>query len=229
MIQMLLVVAYMALTHVAVVLKSDGLALAAVTLLVTIGLLAALRRGRPWAYLLLAATVVVALLSASAPWARIVLFFPPVVVNVALACLFGHTLLGKRVPLVERIVRLLHQDDEVTDPAVWVYARNVTLCWTALFCFNAALCALLALVAEPGGMLAMFGVPAKVSVPTVYWSLFSDAGCYMLTGIMFVVEYQVRRRRFPWQPYRSFFEFMRRAAAIGPALMADLSRRPPNG
>jgi uncharacterized membrane protein len=227
-IQLLLVLTYMVLTHVAVVLKSDRLGLAAVTLLVLLALLAALRRGRPWAYLLLAATVLVALLSASAPWARIVLFFPPVVVNVALACLFGHTLLGTRVPLVERIVRLLHVDDEVTDPAVWVYARTVTLCWTVLFCFNATLCAVLALVAEPGGMLAMFGVSHPFAVPTAYWSLFSDAGCYALSGLMFIGEYQVRRRRFPWQPYRNFFDFMRRAIAIGPALMADLSRRPPD-
>jgi hypothetical protein len=82
----------------------------------------------------------------------------------------------------------------------------------------------LALVASPGGLLAMLGIAAPFTIPTLYWSLFSDAGCYVLTGVMFLGEYQVRRRRFPWQPYRNFFEFLRQASAIGPALFAQLSR-----
>jgi len=225
MLQVVLVVAYMVMTHVAVVLHSDRLALGAVTLLVLISLSGALARRRPWAYLAVAGTAALALTLASAPWARIVLFVPPTAVNLGLAWLFGHTLLAGRMPLVERIVRLLHPSDDIQDPAVWTYARTVTRCWTALFVVNATLCLGLALVASPGGLLAMLGIPAPFTIPTLYWSLFSDAGCYVLTGLMFVGEYQVRRRRFPWQPYRNFFDFLRQASAIGPALMAQLSRR----
>jgi hypothetical protein len=54
--------------------------------------------------------------------------------------------------------------------------------------------------------------------------LFSDIGSNVLVGLMFVAEYTWRRQLFPWQPYRNFFDFLRRAAAIGPALFADLMR-----
>ena len=226
MLQVILVVAYMVMTHLAVVLHSDRLALGATTLLVLIALSGALRRRRPWAYLAVAGTAAAALTLASAPWARILLFVPPIAVNLGLAWLFGHTLVSGRMPLVERIIRLLHVRDDIKDPAVWSYARIVTGCWTVLFIVNATLCAALALVAAPGGLLATLGIPAPFTIPTLYWSLFSDAGCYVLTGIMFVGEYQVRRRRFPWQPYRNFFDFLRQASAIGPALFTQLSRRP---
>jgi uncharacterized membrane protein len=226
MVQFALVVTYMILTHLATVLGSDRLALVAVSLLVFLFLVEPLRRGCRWPYAVIAATLVVGVAAAEFPWARIVLFFPPVLVNLGLAWLFGHTLVRPRMPLVERIIRLLHERDDIEDPSVWDYARAVTLCWTALFCFNATVCAVLALVAVPGGLLATLGVSSAFTVPTVYWSLYSDAGCYVLTALLFLGEYQVRRRRFPWQPYRNFFDFMRRAIAIGPALMSDLGRRP---
>lgn len=226
MIQVALVVAYMILTHLAVVLRSDSLALFAVSLLVALFLVEPLRRGRRWPLAVGAVTLAVAVFAARYPWARIVLFLPPVLVNVGLAWLFGHTLRRPAIPLVERIIRLLHERDDIADPAVWTYARTVTTCWTALFCFNAGVCALLALLADPGGLLLTLGITPEVTVPTLWWSLYSDAGCYLLAGLLFVVEYQVRRRRFPWQPYRNFFDFMRRAAAIGPALMAQLGRGP---
>jgi uncharacterized membrane protein len=149
-----------------------------------------------------------------------------VLVNAGLAWVFGHTLSRGRTPLVERFIRALHPSDEVIDPAVWVYARSVTLCWTALFCFNAMLCLLLAVVAMPGGVLSLLGVEPPIHVPTIVWTLYSDIGCYVLTALLFIVEYGVRRRRFPWQPYASFVDFMRRAIAVSPAVFASIGRTP---
>jgi uncharacterized membrane protein len=145
------------------------------------------------------------------------------VVNLSLAALFGHTLLGGREPLVARMVRLLHVDDGVQDEAVWGYARRVTGWWTALFLFNAAVTFALALVATPIGLLRMAGVQPALSVPAAWWSWFSNFGCYLLVGLLFVVEFRVRQRRFAWQPYANLFDFLRRAAAIGPALSAEMA------
>lgn len=160
----------------------------------------------------------------AAPWARLVLFVPPVAINVGLAWLFGHTLFPGKTPLVERIIRQMHRADEVLDPSVWTYARQVTTVWTGLFCMNTLLCLGLAMVAAPGGILSLIGMVPPFTIPAAYWSLFSDLGCYLLTGVLFLAEYSYRKRRFPWQPYRNFFDFLRRAIAIGPAVMADLAR-----
>ena len=224
-VQVLLVVAYMLLTHCAVVFGSDRLALFAVTLLVLAMVVGPLRRGQRWPYAVVLACAAVVVIAGTAPWARIVLFLPPVLVNLGLAWLFGATLRRGEMPLIERIVRRLHERDDIEDPAVWTYARSVTACWTVLFVFNAAVCLGLALVATPRGLLATIGWPPPFTIPAAYWSVFSNFGCYLLTGILFVCEYQYRRRRFPWQPYRNFFDFTRRAIAIAPALLADLAAR----
>lgn len=221
-LEMALIVAYMLLTYLAIALAMPALAVVALALLAVIVLYKPLRRGALWAYVAVAALLA---LLASAPaqrWAPIALFLPPVFINGGLAWLFGHTLLSGKTPLIARIVRLLHRHDEVRDPAVWDYARSVTKCWTALFCFNAALCLVLAAFAAPNGLLAALGHPPRVTIPSSYWSFYSEIGCYALFGLMFLVEYAYRRRRFPWQPYRNFLDFLRQAAGIGPALAAEL-------
>jgi uncharacterized membrane protein len=111
----------------------------------------------------------------------------------------------------------------VQDEAVWGYARRVTGWWTALFLFNAAATFALALVAKPLGLLRMAGIEPPFALPAVWWSWFSNFGCYLLVGVLFVVEFMVRQRRFPWQPYANLFDFLRRAAAIGPALSAEMA------
>jgi uncharacterized membrane protein len=223
LIQFLLVVLYMAVTHLAVVLPSDRMALISINLLALIVLLGPLKKREPWAYLGMAALVAMLCLGSGARLAQIVIFLPPIVVNVWLCWLFGHTLVGGRTPLVVRMVRLLHGRDDVPEP-VLRYARRVTTVWTGLFLFNAAVCLVLALCATPGGLMLAAGYRPLFTVPVRDWSLFSDIGSNVLVGLMFVAEYTWRRQLFPWQPYRNFFDFLRRAAAIGPALFADLMR-----
>jgi uncharacterized membrane protein len=221
--QLLLVLAYLVLDHLSVVLASPRLALLALGLLVALLLARPLRARRAWAWLLWAACLLALLAPPLQRWAPLVLMLPATVINAALAWLFGHTLLGGREPLVARMVRLLHVNDAVQDAAVWGYARSVTACWTALFCCNALLTLGLALVATPGGMLLQMGITPAWPLPVAWWSYFANAGCYILVGVLFLVEYGLRKRLFPWQPYRSFFDFLRRAAAIGPALAAEMA------
>jgi uncharacterized membrane protein len=220
---LLLVLGYLVLDHLSVAFASPRLALLALGTLVAMVLLAPLRAGRAWAWLLLTACLAGLLTPPVRHWAPFVLMLPPTVINLALAALFGHTLFGGREPLVARMVRLLHANDAVQDEAVWGYARSVTGWWTALFLFNAALALLLALVATPVGLLRMAGIEPPIALPAVWWSYFSNFGCYLLVGVLFIVEFMVRQRRFPWQPYSSLFDFLRRAAAIGPALSAEMA------
>lgn len=174
----------------------------------------------------LVTTVVVLLIGGLVLVARshatvLALHLPPVVINFALAWLFGHTLARGRVPLVERLVRVLHAGEEQIDPAIIVYARRVTLGWTLLLAALGFTNLILALCAAPDGILQALGVTPPFTVTQESWSLVANIGSYLVVAVFFVVEYAYRRRRFPQQPYRNAFEFLRRAAAAGPQIMAS--------
>ena len=79
----------------------------------------------------------------------------------------------------------------------------------------------LALVAVPRGLLATFGVAAPFAVTEAQWSWFANWLDYGLVGVLFVVEYLVRKHRFPGR-YHSFSDFLRRMAALGPAFWRTL-------
>lgn len=100
--------------------------------------------------------------------------------NLALAIVFGRTLLGGREPLVTTFARIVHG---AVPPEVERYTRKVTVAWTALFaCLFAASCALYL-----GGWREA-------------WSLFANVATPLLVVSMFVVEYAVRLRTLPhWE------------------------------
>ena len=219
----ILIIAYMLVSSLAATRGDSTLAAYALILLLLVFLLRPLQQRRVWAYAVcgvMAAGARTAFASRLAPTA---IFLPPIVINGALAWQFGHTLFNGNVPLVTRLVRIMHANDAIPDPAVWGYTRRVTACWTGLFGFNLLLCLCLALVGTPNGILDLYGLTPTFSVPIVWWSFFSDIGCYILVALLFLLEYSYRRRRFPWQPYRNIFEFLRHAIAAGPVMMAQLA------
>ena len=83
---------------------------------------------------------------------------------------------------------------------------------------------MLALCAEPGGLLLTFGLQPVVTVPLSLWSLFANVLNYLLVAALFVVEFVYRRRRFPQQPYRGLLDFTRRVASLG-AMFGQAERR----
>jgi hypothetical protein len=87
---------------------------------------------------------------------------------------------------------------------------------------QAAANTVLALIASPQGLLLAAGFTPPVTVPLEVWSLFANVLNYLIVGAFFVLEYGYRRRRFPQQPYRHIFDFLRRAGAAGPAVLRDL-------
>lgn len=223
----LLAVAYPLLAHAAAHWQSATLALLAAADLVVLICLPALLRGRPLAWLLLAAAAPALWALSRLDLATLPLFAPPILLNAFLAWLFGHTLGQGRMPLIERIVRAMRVEGGALDPAISRYARRLTALWTGLFVLLALLNLVLALLATPHGLLASFGVTPPITVPLALWSLFANVLNYVIVALFFIVEFIWRKRVFPDLPYRSFADFLKRMLRLGPAFWQQLVRVEP--
>jgi len=117
------------------------------------------------------------------------LFAQPVIVNLLIFLLFLSTLVSGSVPLIGRITQLIKADvpDEVMQ-----YCRTVTWVWASFFL----------LVAIVSLLLSVFST-------IEHWSLFTNFVVYILIGVMFVVEYLVRRIVMKDYIDRSFVQFVR--------------------
>jgi uncharacterized membrane protein len=153
------------------------------------------------------------------------MYAPPVVISFGMAWVFGKSLARGDVPVIERIVRLLHAPEEQIDSAIPRYARRLTLLWALLFVMLGTLNLILALCATPDGVLLWLGVQPPVTVPRDVWSLFANLLNYVIVAAFFVVEYIYRRYRFPHQPYANMLDFIRRASAIGPRVFSGIRER----
>lgn len=122
--------------------------------------------------------------------AQMVLFLPPILINVLLGFLFARTLSAGSTPLISAFARRVHghELDEVTQR----YTRSVTWLWVAVFALLALACLLLALLA-----------------PLEIWSLFTNFINYILVLVVFFIEYQVRIRRLSHLEHPGFVGFMR--------------------
>ena len=202
---------YPVLAHLAALTGRQDLVACSIGLLTVLVLLPGLRRGQwlAWGALTLAAAVLFTAVRAGHGTA--LLFVPPVLLNGFVAWLFGHTLVAGRVPLIERVVHAMHSADAATVTADMLrYARRVTLFWTVLLSALTVINLLLAAFASPGGLLRIAGFEPAVTVPLEVWSLFANVLNYLIVAVAFAVEYAVRRRRFPHQPYTGFIDFTRK-------------------
>jgi uncharacterized membrane protein len=99
-------------------------------------------------------------------------------VNLALAALFGRSLLAGREPLISRLSRAVH-GGAMTDARAR-YTRGVTVAWTAFFLASAVVSAALFLLAAPA-----------------VWSFFANVLTGPLIAIAYLAEYAVRCRTLP--------------------------------
>jgi uncharacterized membrane protein len=205
---------YPVMAHLSALTGRKDLVACSIGLLAVLVLLPGLRRGRwpAWAALALATLVLPAAVRSGHGMA--LLFLPPVLINGFVAWLFGHTLLEGRTPLIERVVHAMHGPGDTTVTADMLsYARQVTLFWTVLMSALTVINLLLAAFASPGGLLRIAGFDPAVAVPLEIWSLFANVLNYLVVGAAFAVEYAVRTRRFPRQPYTGFIDFTRKLMA----------------
>jgi uncharacterized membrane protein len=213
-----LAVSYPFLAHLAVARNSAELTIAAVGVLAAIVLLPALVRGA------VAAWLAVPLVCAACWWLSQVampvlpLYLPPIIVPAFLAYVFGSTLLEGRTPLISQLIRALHTSGE-PESAVWSYARRLTAAWTTLFVVLAAFNLVLAALTTPDGLLRAGGLHPPLSVSRETWSLFTNLIEYLVVAALFLIEYAYRRQRFPHQPYRNLFDFLRRLLAAMPRII----------
>jgi uncharacterized membrane protein len=120
-------------------------------------------------------TVVVLALSAALDAGGLLLAVP-VVINTVFLTVFGATLRGDAMPMIERFARL--QEPDLT-PGQQAWCRLWTVIWCAFFVANASTALVLALAA-----------------PLAWWATYNGLIAYVLIGILFAVEWTLRRRRF---------------------------------
>lgn len=211
-------VAYPVLVHFAVLTRSGALTAASLMVLALLVLLPRLaaRSVFAWCALPVVAAALVLLARTNAAW--LPLYATPVFINLFVAWVFGHTLAAGQVPLVERIARLLHGQEDLR-PEIVRYTRKVTLAWAVLLTAMALLNLVLALLAVPDGILHWTGVQPPLTVSAATWSLFANFLNYLIAGGFFLAEYVYRQYRFPEQPYRNLVDFLRRSAAVGHRVM----------
>jgi uncharacterized membrane protein len=218
-----LAIGFPLIAHAAVVSRNGSLTIISLAVLTLLVMLPRLVRwsGAAWCAVPVVTGALVLLWRAHAAW--LPLYVTPVIVNFFVAWIFGHTLAPGQVPLVERLARLMHGSETLPDDIVH-YARKVTLAWTVLTCALGVLNLTLALVAEPGGILALCGITPPFTVSVETWSLFANGLDYLIAGGFFVAEYFYRNTRFPDQPYRNMFDFVKRALAVGPQVLGTRDR-----
>jgi uncharacterized membrane protein len=215
-----LAIAFPLIAHAAIVSRSGSLTIASLAVLALLVLLPRLVRWSVGAWCAVPVVIggLVLLWRVHAAW--LPLYATPVLISFGVAWLFGHTLAQGEVPLVERLARLMHEADAITEN-VRSYARGVTIAWTVLMSAMGVLNLTLALIATPDGVLLLMGIQPPFTVHVETWSLFANFLNYVIVGAFFIVEYIYRDYRFPEQRdrYRNIFDFLRRAAVVGPRVL----------
>ncbi|MEP6633411.1 MAG: ketosynthase [Luteimonas sp.] len=223
-LQGLLAVAYTLLAHLASARHDDALGAWALADLVLLLLIAPLLDRRAWAWIALP------LLWLGVVWLHrngqtaVPMLLVPVAFIAMIAWFFARTLKPGQVPLIARIVAAMEATPaDALEPALRVYTRNLTAAWAWLLAVLGVANLVLALIAVPDGLIARLGATAPVTVTQAQWSWFANLLNYGIMGAFFIIEYQVRKRRFPGR-YRNFADFARRLAALGPAFWRDFMR-----
>jgi uncharacterized membrane protein len=107
---------------------------------------------------------------------ELVLFLPPIAINIGLALFFASTLSSGREPLISWFARV---ERGGLAPDLKVYTRCLTWIWVGFFLTMAAVSLVLA-----------------VTGPRMAWAWFTAVGNYLCVGMLFVGEYAYRRVRF---------------------------------
>jgi uncharacterized membrane protein len=125
----------------------------------------------------------------AAPPAEWLLFIPPILINLALAWLFGRTLVRGRMPLIARFAIM---EQGTLSAELVTYTRTLTWLWTLLF-IAAAIASL---------ALALSGHRDA-------WSLFTNFLNYVLVAALFLGEFAYRRLRFRKYRHHSPLQLLR--------------------
>ena len=179
--------AYPLLNHLAAVRHEPLWAALGVALVAWV--LAAARLNAAGAALLAAATLALTVWPAGA-FPGLLLFVPPVIINLALCVLFTRTLHPGQEALISGFARAERGGQLPDDLAR--YTRGLTAVWAGFFAAMAAVSIALAAVASLEA-----------------WSLFTNIVNYLLVAVFFIVEYLYRRLRYPHHPHATPWQMVR--------------------
>lgn len=224
LLQLLLALGYTVLAHLASAWLQPGYALAAMLALVALLWAEPLHARRGWAWLSLPLAMAACWLLYRQGYAMLPLLLVPVAFVLLVAWVFGRSLRPGRIPLITRImVAVEGKPLDAVEPVLLRYTRGLTAAWSLVLVLLATLNLLLALVASPGGLLAMVGVAAPWTITPEQWSLAANLLNWGLVGGFFLGEYLVRARKFPGRDH-GFLDFLRKLAGLGPAFWRDVLR-----
>jgi len=147
--------------------------------------------GRAWAWLLAALLVggVVTLWPLLRMNVRFVYYLQHVGTHLALAAVFGRTLIGERDALITRMAKFIH--GEQLSERHLRYTRNITVAWTVFFLANAAV-----------------STVVFIWAPVAWWAVYANLLTGPLIGLMFVGEHIVRVRVLPPHERPTFKEIL---------------------
>jgi uncharacterized membrane protein len=217
-----LLLAYPWLALIGALQHRPAMQTAALAALLAASALLMLDRRRPLrslSWLALALAMLAALAAGHLPLA---LEAVPILVNVALAWLFGHTLAAGSDPLVARIVRALEGDAHLALPGVARYARQVTQFWTALLGAQAVALTILWLCSVPDGALTALGVDSPLPLPLAWTAWYTHLGAWLLPATAMALEYAFRRGHLRHVPHLSLHDFVLRLIACWPQLLRGM-------
>jgi uncharacterized membrane protein len=106
----------------------------------------------------------------------VLLYLPPIMINLMLLIIFAKTLLPDQEPLITKLARVVYHDNQ---PEVQKYTRHVTKIWCLFFVAMLMETILLSLFADERT-----------------WSLFSNFLNYVFIAMLFSVEYIYRKIKF---------------------------------
>ncbi|MEN1941291.1 ketosynthase [Luteimonas sp. MJ174] len=217
-------VAYAVLAHLASATLDDRYAYAALVSLVAMMLAAGLVARRAWAWVALPLALAACHLLYRSGHAGLPLLVAPVAFVGVIAWLFARSLWAPRGALITRIVAAVDgSTPDTLAPDLLAYSRGLTAAWAGVLLLLGTANLALALVAEPGGLLASLGLPTPVSITREQWSLFANILNYGLLGGFSAIEFAWRKHRFPGE-HGSFVDFLRQMAGLGPAFWRDFLR-----
>lgn len=226
-VRLLLALAYPLLAHAASVRHDGTLAGLALLDLVLVLMLEPLARGRAWAWTLLAVAAGVLWQLRTGPVPELLLLFPPMLFTGVLGWWFARSLAAGRIPLIARIIAALEGGrPESLEPALARYAHGLTAAWATLLGAMTLANLVLALLAEPNGLLLRAGLPPPLAVPQQAWSTVANLLDHGIIAAFFVIEFLWRQWRFP-ERRQGPLAFARAMLRLGPAFWRELFRRAP--
>lgn len=188
-------------------------------------LLEPLLRGRAWAWALFALSCGALVAMLDGPWLPMLLLAPPALFTGWLAWVFARTLRPPRTPLITRLAVALEFDGPEQMPAAQQrYTRALTAAWAGMLAALTLANLLLALIAEPHGVLARLGHPPLVSVSQQAWSWFANLFNYGAVVLFFGLEWLLRGRLLPERRRQRPAAVLQRLRALGLPFWSTLLR-----